>query len=158
LQISKANLEGFEDFTKLTLRGHDSPEFKLIKKFEAKGRNDHEAFENTKTVYYQVQHDDTVLIFDSNLRYHQDAVFRVQKMTATLYIPFNHRFIMDRNLSRILENTLRPAGYSSRDLEGNTWEFTEDGLKCITCPDKKPATAKKSNAAHIMNNKIDMTI
>src|SRR5690606_20860789 len=33
--------------------------------------------------------------------------------------------------------TLYPYGYSSNDLEGNTWIFTEDGLKCSSCPEKE---------------------
>jgi phage shock protein PspC (stress-responsive transcriptional regulator) len=140
-------LDGFNDFTTLTLRGHDEPEFKLVKKYEAKGKNSQDALENTKTVFYQVQQMDSVLIFDSNIRFHQDAVFRMQKMSMTLYIPYHQHFRMDSELSRILRNTLSSHGYSSSDIRDNVWEFTEEGLKCITCPVKDPEHTEKTNIA-----------
>src|SRR5690606_35947926 len=60
------------------------------------------------------------------------------------YIPYNKPFIIKENLKPILRNTLHQNGYSSKDLDGNIWMFTEDGLQCQTCPQKDKAQENRS--------------
>jgi hypothetical protein len=50
-----------------------------------------------------------------------------------LYIPYNQPFTMSMELAEILQNTLYPYGYEASQIEGNTWMYTEKGLKCLTC-------------------------
>ncbi len=133
LTITPVKTDLFNDFTTLTLKGHDQPEFRLVKRFEAKGKTLDDAFENTKSVYYQVQQNDSILSFDAHLKFEETAAFRMQKVNLTLFIPYNQKFIMDRDLSQILRNTLYSEGYSTYEMTDNLWEFTTEGLNCITC-------------------------
>lgn len=137
--IITANNIGLEDYHAATLRlvGHSDPKFKLIQKFYSKGSSSRDALENTEMLLYNVDFQDSIFIFDANLRFTENALFRGQGLEMVLYIPYNKPFVMQDNLKYIMKNTLYPHGYSSEDLEGNTWIFTEDGLKCTTCPEQK---------------------
>lgn len=129
---------GMDDYqaTTLQLLGTHENELKLVQKFEAKGSSRQNALTNAQMVSYNVDFLDSVLVFDSNIQFKDDAIFRVQTLDMQLYIPYNKPFIIKESLKPILRNTLHQNGYSSQDLEANTWIFTEDGLKCRTCPPK----------------------
>lgn len=139
LKVRDNGNDRMNDFTRLSLEGHDSAQFKLVKYYQARGKNSEEAFENTRMTTYEVLLQDSTFIFDTKLRFSDDAVFRMQKVEALLYIPFNRPFIVDRAMSRQLRNIFHKAGYNG-NLEENTWIFTPDGVKCVTCPE--PETEK----------------
>ena len=122
------------DVTDLEIRGHEGPGYKLVQIFKSRGSSRKEAAENAQQVKYNVVQQDSLLIFDSNIQFENDADFRAQRLEMTLYVPYGKEFVMDRSIRYILENTLYPYGYTIRDLENNRWVFTEDELKCVTCP------------------------
>jgi phage shock protein PspC (stress-responsive transcriptional regulator) len=122
---------GMEDYdaTSLTLKGYNGTGFKLVKSFEAHGSSRQQAIENAQMVTYNVEVKDSVLTFDSNVQFKEDAKFRAQELRMTLYIPYNYPFILDEATSRFITQ------YVDYDnLEGNTWVMTERGLTCKTCP------------------------
>lgn len=134
LMVRNSGNENVNDFTTLRLLGHDSEHFKLVKNFKARGKNSEEALENTKMTQYDVAMEDSALVFDPQIRFLDDAVFRMQKVEAALYVPYNRQFIVDRRMSRYLWNVFHKAGYT-RNLDKNIWMFTEDGIKCVSCPE-----------------------
>lgn len=153
LKLNHSRSAYFDDFTTLTLAGHDQEQFKLVKKFDARGKSIDEAFENTRMTEYTVQQKDSILIFDSNLRYTENAVFRMQRLEATLFIPYDYKFRVERSLSGILGNTFHSAGYNLRDAQNHTWIFTEEGLQCLTCPGRE---RKKESAERNDGNNVNM--
>ena len=40
---------------------------------------------------------------------------------------------MNEDLKYIIRNTIYRSGFSVSQMEGNTWVFTESGLRCLTC-------------------------
>lgn len=133
LTLRTGSSENRYDFVTLRLRGHEQDQFRLVKEFVATGRNRQEAALNTQMVEYRVAQKDSILIFDPNLYFKEDAIFRMQRLSMTLFIPYEFPFQMKPELADILKNTLYQAGYSPYDMQDNTWIFTEKGLNCITC-------------------------
>jgi len=126
---------GLEDYnvTRLRLRGYEGPEYKLEKVFESQGSSRKNAIENAQMIDYNVTLEDSVFVFDSNIKFKDHAVFRAQRLELTLFIPYNKPFKMSEDLEYIIYNTIHRAGYDVWDMPDNTWMFTEEGLKCITC-------------------------
>ncbi|CAD5273698.1 MULTISPECIES: PspC domain-containing protein [unclassified Imperialibacter] len=124
---------GQYEAVELRLRGHEDSVYKAVFDFEARGRDRSTALENAQMVTYDVDVQDSVFNFPRELKFTNDARFRVQNLDITLYIPYNQPFKMDESLARILRNTIYRNGYSTRQMEGNTWVFTDAGLKCTTC-------------------------
>jgi hypothetical protein len=117
------------DAASLSLRGYNGTNLKLVQTFEAKGPSRQQAIENAKMVDYGVVAEDSILTFDSNISFKEDAVFRAQRLKMTLYSPYNFPFILDEATSRFITQ------YIDYDqLDGNTWIMTEDGITCQTCP------------------------
>jgi phage shock protein PspC (stress-responsive transcriptional regulator) len=139
--VFKINEVGMDDYREasLTLKGYNGTNFKLVQTFEAHGSTRQQAIENAKMVDYNVDLQDSIFTFDSNIRFKDDAVFRGQHLNMTLYIPFNHPFILDEASSRFITQ------YIDYDqLEGNTWIMTDNGIICQTCPETEEDTEDES--------------
>ncbi|MDA0196505.1 MAG: DUF2807 domain-containing protein [Bacteroidetes bacterium] len=126
---------GMEDYTgtTLTLRGHDDSVYTLVQNIEARGRSRQQAQENARMVSYNVVLQDSVFSFDSNVSFEENAKFRFQEVSMTLYIPYGQVFHVDQDMEWILRNTINRYGYKNSDINDNRWQFTEDGLVCLTC-------------------------
>jgi hypothetical protein len=85
-------------------------------------------------ITYQVTQADSVLTFDSNFSFRENALFRAQELEMTLQIPYGKNFVMDEDIRDILRNTLYVNGYDDDQIKGNVWKFTKDSsLVCLTC-------------------------
>jgi phage shock protein PspC (stress-responsive transcriptional regulator) len=138
------NEVGMDDYdgASLTLRGYNGTNLKLVQTFEAQGSSRQQAIENAKMVDYNVSAADSVLTFDSNIRFKDDAVFRGQRLKMTLYIPYNFPFVLDESTSRFITQ------YIDYDqLDGNTWIMTEDGITCQTCPKEENSDTEDDDAS-----------
>lgn len=130
--VLKVNEVGMDDYhvTHLALKGYEGTDFKLVQDFESQGVTRAKAIENAKMVDYFVDFKDSVFVFDSNIRFKPDAIFRAQQLHMTLYIPYDFPFIMDAGTSRLITQYV---DYENRDNQ--TWKITPNGeLTCITCP------------------------
>lgn len=128
LRIRETGLDDYHG-SALTLKGHTGSEFKLQQNFRAQGSTRLHAIENAKMVDYNVTLQDSVFTFDSNITFRPDAVFRGQELDMILYIPYNKPFIIENGMVHLLDQYIE---YDARD--GQTWEMTDKGLRCITCP------------------------
>jgi phage shock protein PspC (stress-responsive transcriptional regulator) len=131
--VLRLNETGMDDYdaVRLDLQGHKDPNFRLVQNFEAQGSTRAKAISNAKMVDYQINFNDSIFTFDSNLRFKEDAIFRAQRLNMTLYIPYNFPFTMDEGTSRFIRNMVQ-----SEYLDGYTWTMTEEGgLTCLTCPE-----------------------
>jgi phage shock protein PspC (stress-responsive transcriptional regulator) len=129
--LLKINEVGMDDYhaARLTLKGHDAKDFKLVQEFQAKGTTRAKAIQNAKMVDYYVAFQDSVLTFDSNVTFQPDAIFRDQHLDMVLMIPYNFPFVMDEGISRMITQYV-----DYEDMDNQTWRITEArGLECISC-------------------------
>jgi phage shock protein PspC (stress-responsive transcriptional regulator) len=155
--VLKVNETGMDDYhaVRLNLEGYDGTDLKLVEAFGAQGSSRAKAIENAKMVEYNVLVRDSIVTFDSNLKFKDDAVFRAQRLNMTLYIPFNTNFTMDEGMSRFINEYVDPE---KRD--GYTWQMTKDGLTCASCPpEEKNKISDLSDFDEIeINGKFDLRI
>lgn len=112
----------------LYLRGHDLPDLKLVQRYQAQGSSTTEAEKNARMVSYEVDFADSVLTFGRSLEFRDGAIFRGQQLYMTLFIPFDHPFVMEEDVSRLISQYV-----DRRYLDGYTWKMTTEGLECIDC-------------------------
>jgi len=146
--VLKLNEVGFEDYdvTNLKIRGYEGDKIKLEKRYKAQGSSRIEAEKNAKMTYHNVTlKNDSILHFDSNIRFLDNAAFRAQSLNMILYVPYGQEFEMDRKMRHILRNTIYINGYNVGQIHNNRWTFEEnEGLNCLTCPDKKSNAKSKT--------------
>ncbi len=129
LDVQEAGHETYRR-TNLYLEGYNGNGLKLVKRFQADGRNREEARANAAMVSYNVQHNDTVLLFDQNFDFKPGARLRDQRLDLTLYVPYGQPFGMDANLGHILRNEA-----ANELADDRRWVFTAGkGLECLNCP------------------------
>ncbi len=125
------------DAITLKLKGYDSDMVKIEQTFKAMGSDRRKAIENARKVTYQISVDDSVFIFNSNMEFMKDARYRKQEVDITVYIPKGQKFVLDPGLKYLLGTYMYSQGYSNSQIEGNTWIFEDQGLVCISCPNKQ---------------------
>jgi phage shock protein PspC (stress-responsive transcriptional regulator) len=146
LNLREAGLDEY-DMATLSLKGYDEKEIKLVQNFESQGRTRKNAMENAGMIEYGFSVEDSVFTFDSNISFKDDAIFRAQRLHMTMYIPYHQKFVLSEDMWRLLSQ------YFDRETrDGNTWEFTPDGLTCLTCPEKKEIELEDSKDDNVTNN------
>jgi hypothetical protein len=100
--------------------------------FEGHGSTRQNAIENAQMVDYNVEQQDSIIIFDSNIKFKRDAEFRAQRLKLVLFIPYDHPFIMDETTARFISQYV-----DWEYTNGYTWKMTTNGLACINCPEKE---------------------
>lgn len=119
----------------LRLRGHDDSVYQVVKRIESRGSDRSDAEENAQQVIYTVQKQGEDFVFDSRISFPEEGKYRFQKVDATMYIPHDKVFRMDKDLTKILSNTIHHYGFRNYQIEGNEWAFRKNGtLECVTCP------------------------
>ncbi len=124
------------DLVSLRIRSHQDTVIKLEQEFFASGKTRTEATENAKMIQYGLNVQDSVFTFDSNLQFSEGAKFRKQELDMTLYLPEGQKFIINEDLKYLMGSFMYREGYSNRDMNGNIFEFTSEGLRCTTCPEE----------------------
>jgi phage shock protein PspC (stress-responsive transcriptional regulator) len=133
LKLRDAGEEEYQE-TRLTLEGYAGNGLRLVQHFKARGRNREQAGIHAEMITYQVTQADSVLTFDANFSFRENALFRAQELEMTLQIPYGKNFVMDEDIRDILRNTLYVNGYDDDQIKGNVWKFTKDSsLVCLTC-------------------------
>jgi hypothetical protein len=120
----------------LRLRGYEGTEIKLVKTITAQGTTRTNALQHADMVRYDVVQEDSVLYFDASVQFNPEAIFRAQRVEVVLYIPYNQPFAIDYSINKYLRNYIYRQGYILRKSDSNLFMLTEDGLECLSCPDK----------------------
>lgn len=132
LRINEVGLDDY-DMTELTIKGYEGTDLKLVQRFGAQGNTRKAAVENAQMVSYQVQQQDSVLLFDSNITFNEQARFRAQRLEMELYIPYNTQFVVEEAMWRMIDNNYRDYGGYADSNFNRTWRMTEKGFECINC-------------------------
>ncbi len=160
------NLNGMEsyDVANLTIRPHEKEEVLLFSEFKSRGRSESHAIEGAKMISYNVDLVDSILIFDSNIDFSENAEFRAQSLDMTLYIPLGQKFVIKESLDDIIRNTIHYYDYRVSDM-GNMFVFENmNDLRCLTCDSKsldgsyKPSSTEFSKVFDVPGEMTDLTI
>lgn len=122
------------DFADLDIRPSNDGEFRLDKRFRARGRNSRVAEDNAQQVEFNYTIEGNKITFDSDITFSRNAKFYFQEVDADLYIPLNQPFKIERDARSLI----RYLSYKSSwwEISRNTWMFDDDkNLVCLTCKD-----------------------
>ena len=136
LEVNETGRDEF-DLTELSIKGYEGAELKLVKRFSSFGSSRKEALENAHAVGYNVEIEDSIITFDTNINFESGVKFRFQELDMTLYIPYGQRFTMSDDMRDLLKYySITRHGYKFYQMENNTWIFNPSGLECLTCYDE----------------------
>jgi phage shock protein PspC (stress-responsive transcriptional regulator) len=133
--VLKINEVGMDDYdgVSLTLRGYEGKEIKLVQTFSSQGGTRQKAIENAQLVTYFVDVKDSIITFDSNIKFKDEAIFRNQRLELTLYVPHEYPIVMDKSIASRSHFVSHHIEWNNRD--GYVWTLKEKGgLTCLNCP------------------------
>ena len=129
---SSLSYEYSSEFTDLDIRPSNNGEFKVEKRFRARGRNLRVAEENAQKIEYNYEVIDSEITFDSDITFSRKDKFYFQEMAADLYIPINQPFKIDRSARDLIRHLSYRASW--REIYRNTWMFDQNkDLVCLSC-------------------------
>ncbi|MCC9165713.1 PspC domain-containing protein [Pontibacter harenae] len=117
----------------IDVQDHSGANIQVIKRVEARGRNEADAQRNAQMVSYRVIQRDSVLRFDSNYQFKEGAAFRNQELKVTLLLPRDKKLRLTRSFVYMLPSATFDRDYSTGTIVRNTWQVKGDMLECITC-------------------------
>lgn len=129
------NNTGLDDYDglKIKMKGYNGKEIKLTQEYSAQGPTKREAAINAKMIEYNVVQNDSILTFDSNVQFTDDAIFRDQELKLTLLVPYDLKFGMNEDFADLFRHGFSSYGFYRSDIENNMFYFNETGLDCTTC-------------------------
>jgi phage shock protein PspC (stress-responsive transcriptional regulator) len=149
IPVLKIHENGMDEYnvTDLNIHGYSGKELKLIERFGAQGSSRKAAGENAQMIEYDVTQTDSIITFDSNIRFKKDAKFRAQRLKMDLYVPYDMPFVVEENLWRLININGNYYRYHS-DNGDETWKINEiSGLKCVSCPEESQPDKTTYNSA-----------
>ncbi len=134
LDVNNVGMEDYEG-VRLRIRPHSGDDIRLEYSYSASGTSESEALENAKAIDYEMKWvGDSVMVFDSNIKLKEDAVFRGQELDLTLYMPIGQKFVLPSSIVSIIYNTVYRYHYNVSDIRGNTFFFSDpETLECEGC-------------------------
>mgnify|MGYP003631007324 CR=1 FL=1 len=139
------------DFTDLDIRMSDSDQFRVEKRFRARGRNLDDAEKRAQELSYEYKVDGNTITFDSEMKFPEKVEFRAQEADITFFIPEGRPFKISEGMRSILQYFR--YGYSWRQAYNNTWVFQDGDLVCLTCESEE---ARNNNSAQSNTQKFDL--
>jgi len=112
----------------------DSTETYVKVRKKAQGRSRDLAKENASMIDYDFKLSDNTLILNEYFLTDTKFPFRDQELLVTIYIPKGKVVNFDESTKRFIKyNTRTTNDMYSRDMAGQKFIMTDDGLKCLDC-------------------------
>lgn len=138
------------DFTDLDIRMSDSDQFRVEKRFRARGRDLDDAEKRAQELSYGYKVDGSTITFDSEMTFPERVEFRAQEADITFFIPEGRPFKINEGMRTILQYFR--YGYSWRQAYNNTWVFQDGDLVCLTCESEEAL----NNSSQSNTQKFDL--
>ncbi|MDI9878647.1 PspC domain-containing protein [Flectobacillus longus] len=139
----------------LEIIGYEGDVYKLEKEYYAKGFDKKDAEKNAGEILYTYSKIDSVLAFDEEYEFTENARFRDQRVRLRLYIPYEKPFSMTREFASFIENRIS-GGYfdGEKDLfKGSLWQFTREGE--LVCLNRFPVENNYDNHSDSSDDETD---
>jgi phage shock protein PspC (stress-responsive transcriptional regulator) len=110
--------------------------FSLVEHLSSRGGSAEQASELAKNIDYSFKQRDSLLILDSQFKLKNDSQWRNQKVKLVLRVPSGKVVVMKDRMRSIIYDIPNIDNYYDSDMPERKWLMTENGLKCLDCPEK----------------------
>ncbi len=120
---------------KLDIVKSETGKMELIKEFSAHGSSDKEARLNASKIKYNINYNDSQIIFDKLFELQDNSKWRAQAVKLILKVPVGQTIIMKRGMEHIIYDIDNTTNTYDGKMIGYKWMMTERGLSCQDCPE-----------------------
>jgi hypothetical protein len=71
--------------------------------------------------------------------------YRGQNVHLVLKLPVGKSVVLDKSLGNMLNDVSNTMDAYDDEMPGHEWKMTDDGLKCMDCPDNMNRSRKEYN-------------
>lgn len=127
---------------------------RLENKLQARGKNREHAQNNAKDMIFNPTITDNSIQFPSHWARKQNAKFHNRELKSYLQLPVGQVLYIHKNLDRYMSwETPHTGSFSRKELAGQYWKMTVDGLECLDCEE-----ASTQKDFYYQNHKSGTTI
>lgn len=118
----------------LDIRKADGNKFELIQTNVARGLNEKKAYENAKSILYNMEQKDSLLSFSNYFPINEKMKYRGQQVKLLLKVPVGKSVHLTEGSEHLIYDIENVTNTYDGEMVGHTWTMTEKGLECLTCP------------------------
>jgi phage shock protein PspC (stress-responsive transcriptional regulator) len=108
---------------------------RLTESIYSRGSTYSDALDLAKSIQYNYSLKDSTLLLQDVFSL-QQKMWRGQRVRLILELPMNKKVRLDKSLTDIIEHIPNVQDiYDSENLVDHQWEMTNEGLKCLDCPE-----------------------
>jgi phage shock protein PspC (stress-responsive transcriptional regulator) len=111
----------------------DGDKFELIQTNIARGLTEKQAFENARSILYNMEQKDSLLSFSNYFPINEKIKYRGQKVKLLLKVPVGKHVHLLEGSEHIIYDIENTTNTYDGDMVGHTWTMTSKGLECLSC-------------------------
>ena len=105
----------------------------LVLKHRARGKNNSAARLRAQNFNYPIEQTGTVITFNEYFSVPREALYRVQELRGTLYLPVGAEIFLDPSVENVIYDIENFHNMLDRNMIGHTWRMERKGLVCLDC-------------------------
>lgn len=114
--------------------GKSDKDYAFVKElYSARGLTKKEARDRAKSISYQFEQSDSLILFDDYFKMDDTEKYRKQSLVLTVYIPVGSSIYLDYDMKEIIYDIDNVTDTYDDDMLGHTWLMTQSGLICTDC-------------------------
>jgi phage shock protein PspC (stress-responsive transcriptional regulator) len=117
----------------LKIKKAEGNKFELIQTNIAHGASEKQAYENARSIIYNMEQKDSLLSFSNYFPINEKMKYRGQKVSLLLKVPVGKSVTLLEGSEHIINNIENVTNTFDDDMVGHTWTMTERGLECLSC-------------------------
>lgn len=117
----------------LNIRKADGNQFELMQTNVARGLNEKQAYENARSIQYNMEQKDSLLSFSNYFPINEKMKYRGQHVKLLLKVPVGKSVHLKEESEHVIYDIENVTNTYDGDMVGHTWTMTERGLECLSC-------------------------
>ena len=134
--------EKIMDFLKVDIIPAETDSFELVAYQLASGNTRKEATFRAKNISYQINQDNSLMVFDPHISFPIDDKWRSQQVKLVLKVPKNKVIYMDKSMKKVIYDIDNVSNTLDRDMVRHYWIMRNEGLTCMDCYERQSKLRK----------------
>lgn len=118
----------------MTIEPSDSDSIEMITTYRSHGKTKKDATKKIKQISYNVEQQDSNLLFKSYFKAPKEDRLRGQEVRVVLKLPVGQGVYLDKSMKQIVYNIENVSNTWDDDMMGKKWIMLKEGLTCLDCP------------------------
>ncbi len=136
----------------LDIQKSKSSRFELVQEIFSRGNDHADALELARKVNYNIQQNDSLLLFQNYVMLSSGEKFRNQKVKLTLYVPEGKTVFLSERMNDIIYDIENAQNMWDGNMVNHFWKMKRTELTCLDCDAELDSVSNTESDNEFMKN------